>query len=933
MTRPHNDSHDADAAQFEQLLELDEAGRRRRLEALRTENPDQALRLERLLTADAAADERALDRTPGELVDGPNRPQTIGRFRILGELGRGGMGVVYEAEQERPKRRVAVKVLRSGALDRAIRRRFEFEGELLARLEHPGLARVYEVGEAGGLPFIAMERVEGQPIDQWVATRGPDQRAVVELLARVAEAVAHAHERGVVHRDLKPANVLVDAAGQPKVLDFGIARALDLDAGEDSLRTRAGELWGTLVSMAPEQATGRSDAIGTPTDVYALGVLAFRLLCGHFPHDVRGLPLQEGLRKVAEDPIPRPSQIEPRTRGDLETILLHALEKEPERRYSSAAEFARDLRRALANEPIFARPPSAVYQLSRFARRHRAVVVAASLVAASLLVGTVVSSLLYLESESRGRRLDAALTAARQAQASTEQRTEELLAAEDFFDAILAEASPLQDGAEVRVVEALERTVERLDESEVSREARTRLLRRLGATLFELDRRDSARAALVEALAAMGPEDPEQLATRARLARLVWSIDQDEAALVGLEEVLEHAREAPWSATPEGLELRRDWIAALTATSQIERADAELETARAVADELEPRERALLELTAAGVDLAAGRMESAVAHSRAGLADLGGLAGAESFEVLEARQLLATAQYYLGDYDSALETATESLARVEGLVESPHASLLGPLEVICLVQIERLNLEAAGVAIDRALAIARQLYAADSLVVANLLVQRAGVHEFSGAVDEALVDYGTALESLRQADPNLTLVSALAQFGALHLREGNLDRALGPLAESAALHATLTTPDDLRRGWTLRALGQAQDRSGRTRDALATHRAAYEIALANEELTGPGAVIEYGVSVAEMLLDLDRPQEALEQLEFLSERVRTFDNEYLAQVHGLQLGAALCRLDDQERGAELIRAAAGFFTADGEYTPRAAKRMAALGER
>lgn len=299
-----------------------------------------------------------------------SHPERIGAYRILKPLGFGGMGVVYLAEQDSPRRAVALKLLRLDTASAAQVERFEQEAELLGRLVHPGIARVYEAGwtetETGRRPFFAMEFVEGRPLTEYAAERALDLAARLRLLSQVAEAVHYAHGRGIVHRDLKPTNVLVDARGEPRVLDFGVARPL----GEGSRATKTGQLVGTLAYMSPEQASGRFEI--TPRgDVYSLGVILYELLTGRLPIATDHVPLHEAVRRIREEePIPA-GAVRRELRGDLETILGKALAKEPERRYASAAELAEDLRLFLEHRPIRARRPTSLYVAWKLVRRHR----------------------------------------------------------------------------------------------------------------------------------------------------------------------------------------------------------------------------------------------------------------------------------------------------------------------------------------------------------------------------------------------------------------------------------------------------------------------------------------------------------------------------------------------------------------------------------
>ena len=313
-------------------------------------------------------------------------------FRVKHLLGEGGMGEVYLAEQIFPKRQVALKLIRGARFTAQALRRFREEVQLLGLLQHPGITQVYAADPDGeqsqGRPFFAMEYVAGEVLTDYATAQNLDRDARIELMCKVCDAVHYAHQQGIIHRDLKPANVLVDEHGQPKVLDFGIARAVGDQFETRSLLTGSEHVVGTMGYMAPEQFQGRADDVGPRADVYALGVMLFQLLTGKLPYELDGLNLFEAGQRITERDATRISRVVRAHRGELEIIVQKALQRDLEQRYDSAGELAADLRRYLAGEPIRARPPSAVYRTRKFLQRHRRPTTAAGL---ALTAGIVAS--------------------------------------------------------------------------------------------------------------------------------------------------------------------------------------------------------------------------------------------------------------------------------------------------------------------------------------------------------------------------------------------------------------------------------------------------------------------------------------------------------------------------------------------------------------
>ncbi len=321
---------------------------------------------------------------------GPREFPAIQGYEVIEEIGRGGMGVVYKALQVSTKRVVALKVMLAGpfASSSAVRR-FEREVELAARLQHASIVRVLESGEVGGQRYYAMEFVDGIRLDRYLSRAKADRGATLRLFQRVCEAVEHAHATGVIHRDLKPSNVLVDAAAEPHVLDFGLAKATDQPQAGEATATCVsfpGQVLGTLFYLSPEQAAGLPDEVDERTDVYALGVMLFETLTGSLPFDTAGRP-SEIIQRILETPPARPTALSDRVDGELETIILKALEKEKERRYQSALKMGEDLRRYLEGEPILARRPSSLYVLRKKIRKHRLPVTVALAAVILVLIG------------------------------------------------------------------------------------------------------------------------------------------------------------------------------------------------------------------------------------------------------------------------------------------------------------------------------------------------------------------------------------------------------------------------------------------------------------------------------------------------------------------------------------------------------------------
>jgi hypothetical protein len=371
-------------------LEADQAGQHPCRQELLDRHPDLAPELQAFFAdhdnLKRWAEPRAAAPRPAGAPRAPaagTQVRYVGDYELLDEIACGGMGVVYRARQRSLNRLVALKMIRAGVLASAAEiQRFRGEAEAAANLDHPNVVPIYEVGDYQGQPYFTMKYIEGGNLTQHVPRLLDEPQAAAQLLATVARAVHHAHERGLLHRDLKPANILLDAQGQPHITDFGLAKRV-ASLGEAGL-TQSGAIVGTPSYMAPEQAAGRTSALTNVADVYSLGAILYELLTDRPPFKA-GTPL-DTLRQVVEQEPKRPRASNARVPPDLETICLKCLRKEPHARYASAEQLAEDLERFLADRPIRARRPSPLERTRKWVRRHKRVAACAIVLGLGLLV-------------------------------------------------------------------------------------------------------------------------------------------------------------------------------------------------------------------------------------------------------------------------------------------------------------------------------------------------------------------------------------------------------------------------------------------------------------------------------------------------------------------------------------------------------------------
>jgi serine/threonine protein kinase/tetratricopeptide (TPR) repeat protein len=517
---------------------------------------------------------------PGRFVPG----QVIaGRYTLLEVLGEGGMGTVYRAEQSRPVRRqVALKLIRVGMDSRTVLARFDAERQALALMDHPNIARVYDGGATeANQPFFVMELVRGVPITGYCDRHRLSVDARLQLFVAVCQAVQHAHQKGIIHRDIKPSNVMVtevDGRPTPKVIDFGVAKATESNLTDQSLGD-TGAIVGTPTYMSPEQADPSTQDIDTRTDVYALGVILYELLAGSPPLDAaqfRRGALLEILRMVREvdpskpstkvstaDALPNiaanrgidPERLKRELRGDLDWIVMKALEKDRTRRYETANGFASDILRHLSNEPVQAAPPSRAYRLRKFVRKHRVGVLAASLVLFALLAGIAGTTLALLEARRQeglaNKREQGERLAKQNALAAAEEEKKAKETVEDVLgfveDKVFAAARPKNQpgglGYDVKLADAIRAALPSIETRFRNKPLTEARLRRtigtsfhfLGKSEITVQQFEAARSLYTREL---GPDHPDTIGIMNRLAVAYADLGKKAEALKLREEAL-----------------------------------------------------------------------------------------------------------------------------------------------------------------------------------------------------------------------------------------------------------------------------------------------------------------------------------------------------------------------------------------------------------
>jgi eukaryotic-like serine/threonine-protein kinase len=859
---------------FDELGELAPDERAARLAALAGDRPELAGRLERLFAADEGAQEilsgPLVQRAPGlvaaALQDGPVPealrdellPGTpLGPYRLLGLLGRGGMGEVYRAERADGvfEQRVALKVVKRGMDSEEILRRFRRERQILARLEHPGIARILDGGTApDGRPYFVLELVEGEPILEHCRRLASPLEERLRLVIAACEAVDAAHRNLVVHRDLKPSNLLVTPEGQVKLLDFGIAKLLEDEPGD--MTTRHEQRLLTPAYAAPEQLLG--EPVTTATDVYALGVILYELLTSRSPHPGgRSLSTaaQEEIRETIERPstalrrvapaiaeewagIPDRRRFARRIQGDLDTVVLTALRRDPARRYRSATDLAADLRRFLEERPIQARPDSVLYRAHKLVLRHKLAAAAVAVAIVSLIAGLVVS----LREAEKAR-----------AQARRAERVKELLVS------VFREADPEADqGPDLTAREILAAGAQRVEtELDTEPEVQAELLDAIAQIQRSLGLFDPAMATAAASLAGrqrlFGPDSAEAALSLTTLADATAGRGRLDEALRLAEQARPAVERSFAPESPERQRLTQIRAFLLEQKGEPEKALAlfseivEATRRRSGPGNVEMARR-LVEMANILSDLS--RYDEAVQVSREALAILEASPAASRVERAKARRILADLLQVAGRSQESAEQFVASLDLLRAALGPDHFQVAYTLVQYGFVLSELRRYPEAEQTLREAIRILEPLdhYDVDTArrYLGFCLMAQARFAE----AEQQFVEAEQSLRKKVGADHPLVWAARVSQ-GWARLKLGRLDEAERTLSEVVAVYER-TRPEGNEIRSALKYLGEVARLQGRIDTALALHRRAREI-----ELKIFGTAAHPGVAVSSYQIALD----------------------------------------------------------------------------
>jgi serine/threonine-protein kinase len=907
------------AAWFDELVDLPHAQRAARLAAIATEDPAAAAEVKALLHADSHAD-GVLDANLSTLVpslmagadSAAPEDGRAGPYRLLHVIGEGGMGAVFLAERSDGsyEQQVAVKLIKRGMDSVAILRRFLSERRILARLAHPNIVRLLDGGmSADGRPYYVMEYVDGSTITEHAAAKHLSIRARVALVAQVAETAAYAHAQLVVHRDLKPSNILVDRQGEPRVLDFGIAKLIE-DGGEQT-RTATGMRVLSPAYAAPEQILG--EAIGTATDVYALGLILCELLAGQLPQPQNGATRAQWTpgtvgedverastlaRKLTPERIAElhgpglsPAQLERKIRGDIDVIIATALQREPSRRYPTAAAFADDLRRWLDGRPITARADSGAYRLAKFVRRHRIGVAATVLIALSLLGGLGVALWQARIATAEAARADTERAHAERQLARTER-------VKEFMLTLFREQDPVSRAkAQARSAPELIRDgIAQIDAAFAKEpELQAELLRDLGEIQVSLDDRKNGQATLQRAWELQ--------------SKLSGADSADTAeALAAYGAAVYTAGDVVKAST-----MLREAVTRLRAAGRADRVN----TAQA-------------ESTLATLLLIQGDYEESERLAKHAVEVYRAVHGAEDPEVAPRLAVLAKIQQEQTKYTDALANYNEALRIVVHSQGDDHVRTVSMRTQIGDVLRNLRKYDEALAYYEAALRIERAQLPAGHIIIAGTLIRYADVQRRTGKLDAADKTFTEAIAIYGQ-NPSGQYAQALQLHGNLARAQGRVDVAVQRYRDSLAAFRT-TTGDSIYTWLTQLKLVEMLTEADRLDEAdrLGTEAAAAISRLSKDDSYDSA----YSANVMGLLRRAQgRPADAVPLLRHTLTIMQTIYNAEHAEVAQAQvfLAASLIATRDSDarsEAANLIETAKAAYDRGGD--PDAQAQLGAL---
>ncbi len=970
---------------FNQAIELSDAGARqefldracagderlrRRVDALLRANDLAGDFMDQPVAQKVLAEEGIVDVTPQTLEQLGDKPgDHIGAYRLIELLGEGGMGEVFRAEQTEPvKRDVALKIIKPGLETKEIVARFRLECQALAVMDHPSIAKVFEAGVTpAGRPYFVMELVAGLAITEFCHRKQLKLNQRIVLFLSVCDAIQHAHRRGIIHRDIKPSNILVTddvagAPGLPKVVDFGVAKSLAQVLGPIDTMTHVGQVIGTPQYMSPEQAASGGSGVDTRTDVYSLGVVLYELLTGTTPlgeDRLRKLPLSELLRAVREETPPVPSRRMsdtattavgheavrhtwvdlPSVRGELDWIVMKALEKDPARRYETPLDLAADLRRYLDGLPVLAGPPSITYRLRKLAARHRAALAVTALLLFTILAATgisvqqaVVATRAKADAERDAGRAHDAESLARERLGEIEIQKETAEKARRQAETIkqyvvdsFSSPTPFRDGADLTVLEVLEKSVARIDRDFPDDPGtRAELLSTFATTYAALGKYERATELYAKSLELCeqvhGPQALETLRALARLGNA------------------------------------RSYL-----SGGVNAAISELERAATTLSEKHPashKDLAFARRILAQTYITAGRLQEAESLARENLDQHVALFGDDAIDTAEARNILARALFEQAQHARASELwqrvvtrfrdefgaqnartqsvtmnlascylgvgrERESVEILEPLLATnretfgpEHPTTLNTMKNLSVGYFKTGQTERAIELTNSVLDLHRRVFGPDHLSTTDALLNLGHMQAESGRVDDSLAVLTECIERTRRTtDPNHPrLASALNLWAEVQIRRKVYDQAIEAADESVRIRLTVLGPDHPDTLASQYTLARAYNQSGRAAEAAAVSGPALQKWL---EQFGDGdpRTLTARRQYAAIQQRLGNHGEAVEQLTAILEARRQSGTASNAEIMPLQNNIAGCVLAMRIQ-ADAHRAAGRFAEAE-----------------